>query len=94
MLSAVEIEAMLRATGGVQVVAGAETTWGHYEIVDEALYDTAQVIGAAETVLIATGRITTPAVGSPITVAGTTYTVRDARREDDGALLRIWLARS
>lgn len=87
-----ELEAMIRATGGVPVQYGGRATWGHLDTADESAFDGAEVIGTELSVAVATGTLGRLEVDAAITVDGTEYVVRDHRRVQDGATTRIWLA--
>jgi hypothetical protein len=94
VLSVAELEQMLQDTGGVAVLLGDQSTWGHFEIMDEVVLSDTEVLVAAPTVLVATGRIPTGfAIGDPIMVGTEDWFNRDHRRIDEGGLTRILLRR-
>lgn len=92
MFTAAQTALMIRATGGIAVVVGASSTWGHYDVSDAGVFDSAEVLAAEPHVTVPTGVLTGLEIGAAITVDGTAYTVRDHRRIEDGGLTRIWLA--
>ena len=100
MFTAADTEAMLRATGGVPVVYGSQSTWGHYDKASARAFDGTEVLATVPSVVIAAGALAGLAIGQPITVDGTAYVIRDfgAGQEydtpPDGGLTRIYLAES
>lgn len=95
MLTVEELEQMLQDTGGVPVLIGDRSTWGQFEIVDEVVLSDTEVLVAAPTVLVATGRIPAGfAIGDPIMVGAENWFVRERRRLTDGGLTLILLRRA
>lgn len=95
MLSDDELEQMLQDTGGVAVLIGDRSTWGHFEIADEVILSDTEVLVAAPTVVVVTGRIPAGyAIGDPIMVGKEDWFNRDHRRFDEGGLTRILLRRA
>lgn len=88
-----DLERRIKATGGVPVSLGADSTYGHEEIADQVAVGsgTVEVVGTAQSVVVPTGALSGIATGAAITVDGASYTVRDHRREEDGKLTRILL---
>lgn len=91
-----QIEAMIRGSGGVPVVAGAVTTWGHLDTVDELVLDQdgAAMSGTRLVLKVATGILPPLRNRAVLTVDGTSYQVREHAREGDGALTRVLLAKA
>jgi len=94
--SAALTEWLLRDSGGVEVTLGDRRTWGHLDTIDEELVgeDGAGVLAARLSVAVATGTLEGVRQRAAITVDGERYTVREHRREGDGALTRIYLQRA
>lgn len=89
------LEAQIQDTGGVAVVLGSNSTYGHFDQIDEVVMDgdTQGVIVGSPSVVIPTGALGVGMeIGEVVQVGGTPYTIRDHRRVDDGALTRIFLA--
>ena len=59
--STAQVEAMLKATGGVLVQYGGRTTWGHFEHVPEALGQEPGVIASVPSLVIASDSL--PEIG-------------------------------
>jgi hypothetical protein len=92
MFTPQEIEAMIRATGGVPVVVGAVSTWGHRDLIDRpVLEDGAEVLVEVDTVKVATGILPALSRGTAITVDGEALEVAEHRRVEDGAQTLIEL---
>jgi len=86
------LEGLFQETGGVAVVFGGTTTYGHYRDPDIGMLGAAagfEVIGTDLTIVVAYGRLSGLQIGSTVTVDGDTYLVRDLRRIKDGAELEI-----
>lgn len=85
MFTSAELEQMIRATGGVAVVYGGTTTYGHRELVGEVvLQDGAEVEAEIDTVRVATGILSGLAQGAAITVGGESLVIGEYRRVGDG----------
>lgn len=101
LITAAMTVSLLQATGGVAVVVGAQTTYGHYERVP---WETGGEGGAGTltthpSVVIADGILTAvgprKGIGTAITVNGTAWVIRDILPGDpDGGTLRLMLAES
>lgn len=92
MFTPQKIESMIRTTGGVPVVLGAVSTWGHRETTDEVGMDEgAEVSFVVDTVKVATGILTGLRNDAAITVAGEALKVGEHRRTEDGAITVIEL---
>lgn len=89
--SAPLLEALLKDSGGVAVVMGASSTYGHLDVADEVLLQEAGVTGAKYTLTIADGTLPGVRQDSELTADGDLYEVRRRERVDDGALLRLYL---
>lgn len=91
-------EAMLKATGGVPVVFGGVTTYGHHETYDGEFFeeDRAPVYGVVDAVLVATGILPALKVRQAITVNGVAKKVLGHRRPEEhgGDLTLIGLGRA
>lgn len=84
--TASDIEADIEATGGELVVLGSEQTYGHLGFVDRVVMEGEVPVKARyRGVRIATGKLTlsNTSRGATITVAGTSYTIRDFWADDD-----------
>lgn len=87
------IEKMFQSTGGVAVVFGGVTTYGHFDTADELVHFQASVKGAAMTLRYPTAKLSALGVGDTIEVGGTDYEVREGPlRESDGAVSVVLLA--
>lgn len=83
---------MIQDTGGVPVVYGGISTWGHRDVATEvALQDGAEVVVTQDVVRVATGILAALAELQPITVDGEQLKVGEHRRIDDGSLTLIEL---
>lgn len=94
LITACELEAMFKDAGGPLVEYNGQETYGRKRIMDDVVVGDdgfAEVVGAAETLTIATGRLTDLARDIAIIIGGVDYEIRDHRRIDDGTLTRIWL---
>lgn len=93
VVTTAELVAMLKEVG-VAVTYGAASTYGRFRTMDDVAVGEdgfAEVVGAAETVTVATGTLGTLAIDDAIEVDGVDYTIRDHRRIGDGTLTRVWL---
>lgn len=81
----------LLADMGVMVTLGAGSTKGLVDSADELVAEgvVTGAIGLVISVTIKTGSLSGLAVGAPITVDSSPYTVRSVMRIDDGVLTRI-----
>ena len=84
LLTPAEEEALLEGTGGVPVVFGEESSWGHLDV-----FEVPVLQGNVETVATRRGvrvvaSLVTAVEGQTITVNGTAEVVRDRRRVEDG----------
>jgi hypothetical protein len=91
-----DVEAMLAATGGVDVVHAAETGKG---LVDEIDAETAQgldtgVLNSHILVTVRTNAFPTLKVGDAITVEAVAHVVTDRRKIEDGALSKLLVRKS
>lgn len=93
MLTADELEQMFRDTGGVPVSLGGASTYGHFDIMDEVALSEAEILVAAPTLVVPTGKLPGLKVDEPILVNQEAWFVRDHRRIDDGSATRILLRR-
>ena len=92
IIDGAELESIFQATGGVTVVFGGVTTYGHYRDPDVGLLAAVggfEVIGTDLTVVVSQGMLSGLEIGSTVVVDGTSYAVRDLRRIKDGAELEI-----
>lgn len=105
LLSAATNEALLRATGGVAVVKGAQTTYGHLKKAPITALrgedGAGGVLTADARVVIANGRLTgitaEDGIGDTVTVDSVDYTIVDIvqpQGEEDGDMLELVLRRS
>ena len=88
-----DIDTMLSGLGSVDVVHGTETGKGLLDSYDEEVLQRGDrgSLGAVSSLLVRTTAFPTLTGGSPITVDGAPFTVRDRLRVDDGALTRLLL---
>jgi hypothetical protein len=93
VLSPQEIEAMIEDTGGVPVLVGVVSSWGHREHVDAVeLEEGGEVMISRDTVRVATGIFPAIPQGTAITVDGEALVIAESRRVRDGAMTIIELA--
>lgn len=92
MQTAAEVEAMIAAVAdGTVTLDGASTPYSE-DLADELFHgNPGQTVGEVRTILVATGKLPTLAIGSFPTVDGTRMRARDVRREGDGRVTRIYL---
>lgn len=84
------IEELIRDTGGVPVVIGSASTWGHLGRAKPSQFDLSPAGGPEKLVSVPTGSLTgTPTVGMTIEVDGQTAEVLDHREVEDGKLVEI-----
>lgn len=91
-----DIDAMIAATGGVDVTVGATTVKGLVDIADESVLQgqAADFVGHVVSVTVKTGALTGLAEGVALTADGVNYQVMRVQQIDDGALTLIHVARS
>jgi hypothetical protein len=82
---------MLKATGGVPIALDSDETYGHFDILDEAIVPEVGVMVGVPSIVIATGTLPALAVGKDILVDNVTYRVLPYERVDDGMVTRIYL---
>lgn len=88
------LEGMLEISGGVVVVMGASSTYGHLDAPGEVVLQDAGIRGVNFTLTIATGRLPGVRQNSALVVNGTSYNVRDVEPLDDGSLTRLYLMKA
>lgn len=86
-----EIAEMIRDTGGVPVVFGAMSTWGHFEVVDELVMPGAEIVVGAPTLVIETDSLPGLEQDDELLVDGRPWAVRYTMRIRDGRETRILL---
>ncbi len=98
-LTPLDEERMIQDTGGVTVVHGGDTTYGHEELpgVEVEAPGGGRVITTHRTVVIPDGRLTgigpKTGIDEVVTVDGTARTVHGIQPgSDDGVLIRLFLA--
>lgn len=97
-ITAADQEAMIQATGGVTVVHGSETTYGHEELVSwELQTDVGAILSGRRSVVIADGRLSginaRKGIGESVVVNSTARRIAQILPgDDDGGLLRLMLA--
>jgi hypothetical protein len=84
------VEAMIKASGGVPVVVGAVSTWGHRDTFDEPMDNGgAEAMVTQDVITVATGILPALSHRAAISVNGENLVVGQHQRIDDGALTRI-----
>lgn len=86
-----DVQALIDGAGGVSVTVGSTTAKGIRNIVDDELVkdEVGVIAGTVIEVVVKTGTFTGLQQGAAITVEGTSYSVIQARRIEDGALTRV-----
>lgn len=94
--NASDIDAMIVATGGVDIVLGATTVKGLLDIADESLLQgqAADFLGNTLSIVVKTGALPGVVEGSSVTADGIACRVMRVQQIDDGALTLILAARS
>lgn len=83
---------MIEDTGGVPVVVGAVSSWGHRENIDAVeLEEGGEVMISRDTVRVATGIFPALPQGAAISVEGEALVIAESRRVRDGSMTVIEL---
>lgn len=93
---AADIDAIIAATGGVDVTLGGTTVKGLLDITDSSVVQGQAADFMAETVSVTvkTGALTGLEEGAALVADGVAYIVQRVQRIDDGALTVAYIARS